>query len=67
MRQKKEIDLKLSDREIFDAFNLGDVWQDCLLVDVYRYIRGGTQHFVPPSWERSMEQLDSDLAKFEGN
>ena len=66
MRQKKEFDLNLSDREIFDGLSLGDVWQDCLLGDVYRYIRGGTRHCVPPSWERSLAQLDRDLAKFDG-
>lgn len=35
LRQKKMIDLSLSDRELFSAMDLGDIWGDAKLVEAY--------------------------------
>ena len=61
LRQKKMIDLSLSDRELFDASDLGDIWGDAKLVEAYRYLRAYKPCTVPVSWQASLEKLDGEL------
>lgn len=40
---------------------MDDAWNDAELVDVYLYIRRGSRHAVPNSWEIAMNKLDEEL------
>ena len=61
LRQKKEVDSSMTDLELFSAMELGDVWEDCNLIEVYRYARRYKPETVPPSWQNAMEKLDAQL------
>ena len=61
LRQKKQIDSKMTDLEIFLDLDVGDIWSDAGLVDVYRYARKLKPETVPKCWQSAMEQLDSQL------
>ena len=61
LRQKREVDLSLSDKELFEAMPLGDLWHDAKLVDVYRYMRHHKAYAVPPSWQTILENLDREI------
>ena len=63
LRQKKEVNLNLSDKEIFQSMPLGDVWQDANLIEVYRYLRKFKKHVVPQSWESVFDDFDAELEK----
>jgi len=63
LRQKKEVNLNLSDKEIFQSMPLGDVWQDANLIEVYRYLRKFKKNVVPQSWESVFDDLDAELEK----
>ena len=63
LRQKKEIDPRMTDVQIFESLPLGDLWHDAQLVECYRYLRGNKKIEVPPTWERVFQALDEELAK----
>ena len=63
LRQKKEVSLNLSDKEIFQSMPLGDVWQDANLIEVYRYLRKFKKNVVPQSWESVFDDLNAELEK----
>lgn len=63
LRQKKEVNLNLSDKEIFQSMPLGDVWQDANLIEVYRYLRKFKKNVVPQSWESVFDDLNAELEK----
>ena len=67
LRQKLEVNLDLSDREIFDQMKVGDLWHDADLVGAYRYFRLTNKSRVPNTWQKSLEQLDSELAELSPN
>ena len=46
LRGRKEVDLSKSDREIFDALPLGDLWLDSRVHEVYLYL-AGCKHVQP--------------------
>ena len=60
-QKKKEVNLNLSDKEIFQSMPLGDVWEDANLIEVYRYLRTFKKHVVPQSWESVFEEFDAEL------
>ena len=61
LRQKREINLDLSDKELFCRLPLGDLWQDADLVAVYKYLRNSEQTAVPSSWQEVFDELDLEL------
>ena len=62
LRQKKHICPRKTDLELFNELPVDDPWNDACLVDVYKYLRGGTENMVPSTWETAMATLDSELA-----
>lgn len=61
LRQKKEVNLGLSDKEVFQSMPLGDVWEDAKLPEVYRYLRKNKKHVIPKSWESVFDDFDAEL------
>lgn len=61
LRQKREVNLELSDRELFARVPLGDLWQDADLVSVYKYLRDSKKTAVPNSWQTVFDELDVEL------
>ena len=61
LRQKKAIDVNLSDRELFNSVELGDTWEDAKLPDVYRYLRKSAKCKIPDSWLSVFQELDAQL------
>ena len=64
LRQKKTIDTKKSDRELFEELSLDDVWEDAKLVDIYFYLRASKKTQIPDSWVQVFEALDAQLASY---
>ena len=63
IRQKRAVDLGMSDKELFCSLPLGDLWKDADLVACYRYFRNSDKVSIPASWETVFEDLDSELNK----
>lgn len=63
LRQKRPIDPKLTDAEIFRGLPTGDLWQDADLVACYRYLRSNKKILIPSSWESALDEFDAELAK----
>ena len=61
LRQKRPVDVNMSDREIFASLPIGDTWPDAELLSVYQYLRKSTKTHVPESWHEVFTQLDSQL------
>ena len=61
LRQKKWVDLDLTDREIFCSLPLGDVWKDANLVECYRYFRNSRHACIPEGWQAVIDNLDREL------
>lgn len=61
LRQKVRVDSKKTDQEIFVSLDLGDIWPDADLFQVYAYLRRGSKQVVPNSWETTMMNLDGEL------
>ena len=61
LRQKVDLDVQLTDRQLFASLELGDVWADAKLPAVYWYLRNLNSLSVPDSWEREFSQLDDAL------
>ena len=64
LRQKRPVDVNLSDREMFNSLPLGDVWADAQLIDVYKYLRKSKNTMVPNTWVPLFEELDRQIEKF---
>jgi len=63
LRQKVEVDPRMTDVQNFNRLPLGDVWHDAKLVECYRYLRGNYKIVIPETWVASLEALDVELAK----
>ena len=61
LRQKVSVDSRKTDQEVFSSLPLGDIWSDANLVDVYTYLRRGSEEKAPNSWELAMMKLDHEL------
>ena len=61
LRQKRPVNVNLSDRELFNALPLGDTWADAQLIDVYKYLRKSKKTMVPNTWVPVFEKLDSQI------
>lgn len=63
LRQKREVNTNLSDKELFSSLPIGDLWPDAKLVEAYRYIRQSPKTTVPDTWHSVFEELDAELDK----
>ena len=67
LRQKREVNLDLSDREIFTSLPLGDVWGDADLVGDYKYFRNSNKSKIPNSWYKVFQDLDEEIQQASPN
>ena len=67
LRQKLEIDLSKTDKELFQELALGDVWSDADLAGAYKYFRRANKSRVSLSWQPAFEEFDAELAKVSPN
>ena len=67
LRQKREVNLDLSDREIFTSLPLGDVWGDADLVGAYKYFRNANKSKIPNSWYKVFQDLDEEIQQASPN
>lgn len=61
LRQKRPVNLDLTDKELFQSMELGDLWEDACLVETYRYLRFHKKSLVPLEWQPVLEELDAEL------
>ena len=54
----------MSDREIFDALDLGDPWTDAGLPTLFMYLMGSRTLVIPDSWHGPMMRLKAQLEDF---
>ena len=64
MRQKASIDLKKTDRELFDSMPSGDCWVDARLPEVFLYLLQSHRLTVPDSWQQSMLKMKREAEQF---
>lgn len=57
------VDPKLSDRENFVAYPIGDLWLDANILDVLMYIRKYKGLDIPDSWLAAIDNFIADAAK----
>lgn len=62
LRQKKALNPRDTDVQIFASLSLGDVWSDAELIECYHYLRKGSTS-IPPSWEGAFRAFDKELAR----
>ena len=62
LRQKRRLDPRSTDRQLFDDLVVGDLWGDAGVVDVYHYLRKGYSECIPESWVATFDKFDADLA-----
>lgn len=67
LRQKRKVDLNLSDRELFCSLPLNDLWSDADLVGAYRYLQSSKKSKIPLTWQPVFDELDAELAKVSPN
>ena len=63
LRHKNAVDTSKSDRELFDALPLGDLWSDCNMVNTYWYARENRRLVIPDSWQCSIDNFERELRK----
>ena len=61
LRHKAAVDPAKSDRELFLALPLGDVWDDANMARTYFYARSNKRLKIPPAWEEAFDQFDHEL------
>ena len=61
MRQKKPIDGKATDRELFDQLEFSDPWVDAKLPEVFLYLLTNDNLQIPDSWHSSIMRLKMEV------
>ena len=61
LRQKRSVDTKMTDKELFQNMPLGDLWSDAQLVSIYKYLRQSKKTTIPDTWVDVFENLDAQL------
>ena len=61
LRNKRNVDPTLTDREIFDSLKIGDPWWDAGLPDLYWYLRKLPSLKIPSTWESTIEAFEEEL------
>ena len=61
-RHKHGLDLKKSDRELFEATPIGDVWIDGLLPAVWFYLMGNRHLRIPDSWHECIMKFHEEVS-----
>ena len=61
MRNKKEVAPLMTDKEIFQSMELGDVWWDAELPQLYWYLRKSPTLKIPESWEATISSFEQAL------
>ena len=60
-RTKFDVNVKWSDREIFQSLSLGDVWEDGDMTTVFVYLMDHKKTVIPDSWIDTMVRFRHEL------
>ena len=61
LRHKQKVDLGQTDRQLFEAMSVGDLWVDAGMVDVWTYIYKSKHVNVPESWRLTIDRFNCDV------
>ena len=61
LRNKNQVSPKLTDKEVFEAMELKDVWADANLARTYFYARENSRLQIPTSWISTIAKFDEEL------
>lgn len=61
LRNKQEVDMSLSDRELFAKMSIHDAWWDANIPELYWYLRKLPKLKIPESWETTIDQFEMEL------
>lgn len=61
LRNKVEVDIDLSDREIFARMKIQDAWWDANIPELYWYLRKLPNLVIPDSWQTTMDDFEKEL------
>lgn len=64
MRQKKHVETRSTDLEIFMGLPLGDPWVDAKLPSLFLYLMNHEQLRIPPGWQMVMEEMHTEMKKY---
>ena len=63
LRNKRPLDLSLTDKELGDRMALGDCWWDADLPALYWYLKRLPSLRVPQSWEQVLAGFEKQLSQ----
>lgn len=61
MRQKVTLDTKATDRELFTALEMGDIWAEAEVAQVWAYLYRNSYLSVPDSWQTTLAEFNATL------
>ena len=65
LRQKPIVDGRLTDQQMFQRLELGDVWRDAQLVDVFFYLLQSNTLVIPDTWHKTMMDFKLELEAYD--
>lgn len=61
VRHKFPVNLKKTDRELFDQLPVGDCWIDARMPEVWSYIFNSKYVCIPETWKTTMDKFNFEL------
>ena len=61
MREKPVVSTTATDRELFEQMEVGDVWAEAELIQVWSYLYRNRNLTIPESWQSTMKSFNSTL------
>ena len=61
LRQKPIVSSTATDRELFDGMDVGDVWSDGEIIQVWAYLYSNKRLRIPETWQLSLSNFNKTL------
>lgn len=61
MRNRVGVDLKSSDRQLFQKLETGDLWIDARMPEVWHYLYTSKHVSIPLSWQHAMSTFNDEI------
>lgn len=61
LRHKRPVNLKMSDKDLFQSLPVGDLWLDGCMHQVWFYIYACKHVHIPDSWVVVMEEFNKEV------
>lgn len=61
MRQKVHVDHTATDRQLFQSLEVGDVWAEAEMIQVWGYLYRNSRLNIPSTWEETLANFNQVL------